>query len=254
MDMRKVDIFGVNYAVTNYSEATDIILKQAQKEISFSVFALPVYGVVAAKDDTEFSSAIDSADLIVPDGQPIKWAMNYFYKASLSDRVYGPTLTHYVLLAASKKRMKVFLYGGATETVLCDFKTYINKTYPDVIICGEYREKNIGDDTISIDVLRNTKPHMILVGLGCPVQEKWINKHKEEFNAVMIGVGAAFSFYAGHIEMAPKVMQRYGLEWLYRLYKEPKRLWKRYLFTNTFFIVLVLKECFKRIVDLFLRK
>ena len=245
--MKKVDIFGVDFAVTEYSEATQIIINNAQQRNSFAVFALPVHGVIENHTDQAFSGALECADMIVPDGQPIKWAMNYFYKTNLKDRVYGPVLVRWLLERANQKKLRIFLYGGSTWGVLHDFKDQIENQYPQLTICGFYREEHLSEDTMGASKINAAGAHIVLVGLGCPVQEKWIAKNKGQVNAVMIGVGAAFSFISGHTKMAPNWMQIKGLEWLYRLYREPGRLWKRYLYTNMYFSWLILKKFTKTI-------
>lgn len=243
--MRKVDIFGVKYAVTDYRGATDEIIEKAKQYQSYSVFALPVHGVIERRRDPEFRAAIDKAHLILPDGQPIKWAMNYFYDTCLKDRVYGPELTKRVLEKANEEQLSVFLYGGNTTITLQRFENFIKATYPKVTIVGTYRERVFGELTLSNKHLRELKPNIILVGLGCPNQEKWIAKNLNELDGVMIGVGAAFSFYSGELKMAPLWMQRKGLEWLFRLAREPRRLGRRYIYTNTYFVLLVVMAFFK---------
>ena len=248
--MNCVDIFGINFAVTDYQGATDLIIEKALAKQAFSVYALPVHGVIERRRDLEFGDATDAADLIVPDGQPIKWAMNYFYETRLADRVYGPKLVGFVLAEADRLNLRVYLYGGSTEQVLSGFSDYISSNYPGVVVCGAYREPEFGKETLDLGVLREAMPHLVLVGLGCPVQEKWIARNKHQVDAVMMGVGAAFSFYSGDTKQAPEWMQDNGLEWLFRLLSEPRRLWRRYATTNLHFIYLIgrklLNNAFKR--------
>jgi exopolysaccharide biosynthesis WecB/TagA/CpsF family protein len=240
--MHRVDIFGINYAATDYDGATAEIIEKAKTNQSFSVFALPVHGVIERQRDPEFKEAIDKADLVLPDGQPIKWAMNYFHDTNLDDRVYGPELTRRVLKQANALKLRVFLYGGSTPLVLKRFEQFIAENYPSVRIVGAYRERIFGKTTLSNDIVTELKPHIILVGLGCPNQEKWIAKNQDQINGVMMGVGAAFSFFSGETKMAPEWMQRRGLEWVFRLVREPRRLWRRYFYTNVYFSWLVLKK------------
>jgi N-acetylglucosaminyldiphosphoundecaprenol N-acetyl-beta-D-mannosaminyltransferase len=240
--MQKVNLFGVDYAVTDYHQASTAILEKALNQENFSVFALPVHGIVEYRRDDEFRRAVQTADLIVPDGQPVRWAMNRFYKTALKDRVYGPKLMNEVLVKAQKYKLRVFLYGGSTPKVLDDFESYISSHFPKLNIVGKYREATFGKETIEIDLLVVSKPDIVLVGLGCPEQEKWIARNQSKVDAVFMGVGAAFSFYSGATKMAPAWMQDRGLEWLYRLYKEPCRLWRRYFYYNSYFIWLVIKK------------
>jgi len=138
----------------------------------------------------------------------------------------------------------VFLYGS-TKNTLIHFKSFINHNYPNINICGihedRFREATKEEDFADIDQINNSQAHIVLVGRGCPRQEKWVSSHYGKINAVMMAVGAAFDFHAGIIKQAPLWMQNIGLEWLFRLIQEPKRLFKRYLYTNSHFILL----CFK---------
>lgn len=238
----KRTLFSVNYSLTDYENASDIIIENAQLNNSYGVFALPVHGLVTAVQDAEMQEATRKADMIVPDGQPIRWALNHFHKAGLKDRVYGPTLTLFVLKKADAKRLNVFLYGGNTQETLDGFANYIQQNYPHVNICGKYREEHPEGNTLTAEEINASGAHIVLVGRGCPRQEKWVASQLGKVNAVMMAVGAAFSFHAGNVKQAPAWMQNNGLEWLYRLIQEPGRLWKRYFLTNSYFIYLFLKH------------
>jgi N-acetylglucosaminyldiphosphoundecaprenol N-acetyl-beta-D-mannosaminyltransferase len=241
MSFQKVDIFSIPYAVVNYNSAALEIIEQAKNRTSYAVYALPVHGVVENKQNPSFAEAVKKADMIVPDGQPIRWAMNNFHKVGLKDRVYGPLLTLRVLEEANELGLNVYVYGGATEETLEKFVAFIQKHYSNVKICGKYREDKPNDNTLTPEMVNNADTHILLVGRGCPKQEIWVAANKGKINAVMMAVGAAFAFHAGTIKQAPKWMQNNGLEWLYRLIQEPKRLFKRYFTTNTYFIWLVIQ-------------
>lgn len=232
----------VDYAAVDYESASDIIITQAEQRNSYGVFALPVHGLVTAIQDPIMREATQKAQMIVPDGQPIRWAMNYFHQAGLKDRVYGPTLTLYVLKKANEKGLSVFLYGGSTQETLNKFADFIRDKFSNVTICGRYREEAPDGNTLSAEVIKQSGAHIVLVGRGCPRQEIWIADRLKTIDAVMMAVGAAFSFHAGTTKQAPSWMQNAGLEWLFRLLVEPQRLWKRYLLTNGYFIYLFLRE------------
>jgi len=241
--INKIRLFNtVDYSIVDYESASDIIINQAKEHKSYSVFAMPVHGLVTAIKEKNMFTAAQKANMIVPDGQPIRWAMNYFHKTELKDRVYGPKLTLYVLEKAQKHKLKVFLYGGNTQETLNNFKSFIERRFPEVHICGCYREENPSDDTLTNDQVNNSGAHIVLVGRGCPRQEIWVANRLGKINAVMMAVGAAFSFHAGTSKQAPVWMQNNGLEWLFRLGTEPTRLWRRYIFTNSYFIYLFVKE------------
>ena len=183
--------------------------------------------------------------MIVPDGQPIRWALNSFYDLGMKDRVYGPELTLRVLQKANKHQMKVYLYGS-TENTLRNFAQYIHDAYPQVQICGQhidrFRDSTPEEDLQDIKKINESGANILLVGRGCPRQEVWVADHRGKINAAMMAVGAAFDFHAGLVKQAPKWMQDRGLEWLFRLVQEPKRLYKRYLITNTVFIIKFFKH------------
>ncbi|HEX5150777.1 MAG TPA: WecB/TagA/CpsF family glycosyltransferase [Parafilimonas sp.] len=247
---RKVDIFGVNYSVTNYDEASDLIIEAARKNKSFGVSALAVHGLIECYNRPQLKTKVNKLDLIVPDGQPVKWAMNNFYKAGLSDRVYGPTLTLEVLKKANKEKLSVYLYGSE-ESTLDALSKNLNKWFPDLQFAGlhadRFRDATSAEDLEDIQKINESGANIILVGRGCPRQEIWVSDHLGKINGVMMAVGAAFDFHAGTVSQAPPWMQKNGLEWFYRLTREPQRLWKRYLFTNSKFIFLFFKKKLKLI-------
>lgn len=241
-NFQKVNVLGTDFAVVDYDLASGIIVDAAKRNESFSVFALPVHGVIENHRDQQMKMATETADMIVPDGQPVRWFMNHFYNVGLEDRVYGPTLTLHVLKKANPLGLRVFLYGGKSEETIRKFSELIRKSYPNIVICGTYREDDPTVDTLTPEMVNGKRPHILLVGRGCPHQEKWISSNHGKIDAAMLGVGAAFSFHAGETVQAPRWLQDRGLEWLYRLLTEPRRLWKRYLITNTMFLYLLYQK------------
>lgn len=243
MSISQHSLFGINYTCTNYSDATKIIIENAILKKSFGVSALAVHGLIEAYKSDLLKQQVNKIHLVVPDGQPVKWVLNSFFKVNLKDRVYGPELTKYVLTEANKYPLKIYLYGS-TQVTINLFENYIKTNFPNIIICGthadRFREATNDEDIEDISKINNSGANIILVGRGCPRQEKWVAEHIGKVNGVMMAVGAAFDFYAGTLKQAPKWMQSNGLEWFYRLIQEPQRLWKRYLFTNTYFIYLFL--------------
>jgi exopolysaccharide biosynthesis WecB/TagA/CpsF family protein len=240
----KYKLFIPEYANVDYEKASDIIIENAIENRSFGVSALAVHGLMASLSDKKLGTLINKIDLIVPDGQPVRWALNSFYKLGMKDRVYGPELTLHVLRKANRDGLKIFLYGS-TGSTLNAFEDFIRNNYPQVIICGvhedRFREATDDEGLSDIKKINSSGAHIVLVGRGCPGQEFWVANHKGSINAAMMAVGAAFDFHAGVLDQAPKWMQDKGLEWLYRLIKEPRRLWKRYFFTNSSFILKFLK-------------
>ncbi len=241
----KVDVFGVNYSVTDYNNAADLILENARKRESFGVSALAVHGLIECYNNPLLKEKVNKLDLIVPDGQPVRWAMNSFYNITLKDRVYGPTLTLEVLKKADDEKLSVYLYGSKASTLDALTKN-INSWFPDIKIVGvhpdRFRDATSEEDLIDIEKINKSGANIILVGRGCPRQEIWVSDHLGKIKGAMMAVGAAFDFHAGTLEQAPTWMQKRGLEWLFRLTREPQRLWKRYLFTNSKFVMLFLKK------------
>jgi exopolysaccharide biosynthesis WecB/TagA/CpsF family protein len=243
--VQRRNLFSINYAIVDYQSASDEVIEKAERNQSFGVTALAVHGLIESVWDKSLAQQVNKIDLIVPDGQPIRWALNSFYEVDLQDRVYGPILTLHVLEKADRKKLKVYLYGSKAIT-LEKLQAFINKHYPGVQICGihvdRFREATPEEDEADIKKINDSGAHIVLVGRGCPRQERWVANHLGKVNAAMLAVGAAFDFYAGTVKQAPKWMQNNGLEWLFRLIQEPGRLWKRYLTTNSYFIYLFLKQ------------
>jgi len=249
MQFEKRNLFGIDYAVVDYESASEIIIENAAQHNSFGVSALAVHGLVTSVKDGAIGERVKKIQMVVPDGQPVRWALNSFHKVGLKDRVYGPTLTLHVLEKAKKQNLNVYLYGS-TEKTCAAFSAFITANYPGVKVCGihpdRFRDATPEEDEADIKKVNEARAHIVLVGRGCPRQEVWVADHIGKIDAVMMAVGAAFDFHAGTVKQAPKWMQDHGLEWFYRLVKEPRRLWKRYFSTNSYFIYLFLKYKLKR--------
>jgi exopolysaccharide biosynthesis WecB/TagA/CpsF family protein len=247
-DISKFELLGINYAATDYETVADIIISQSLERKSFAVTALAVHGLIESYNNPSLRKLINSTDLILPDGQPIRWCLNYFYTTKLKDRVSGPFITWKVLEKGNDLKLKIFLYGSTQHTIT-KFSENINKHFPNIEIVGlhvdRFREASPEEDIIDINKINDSGAQLILVGRGCPRQEVWVANHKGKINGVMMAVGAAFDFHAKTLKQAPKWMQDNGLEWLFRLIQEPGRLWKRYLFTNSQFIYLILLKFLK---------
>lgn len=261
--MQLHSLFGIRYCATDYAEATALIIRKAmqpdtpfhhQSDYSgsapgFAVSALAVHGLIEGYNDPVLKQKINTIDLVVPDGQPIRWALNYFFKAGLQDRVYGPTLTTFLLKAAAEKGIPVFFYGSTAQTIE-RLEMQLPQQFPGLKLAGmqadRFRESTEQEKQQNREVIRNSGARLVFVGRGCPRQEHWVADNRDHLNMPLIAVGAAFDFLAGNFSQAPAWMQRCGLEWLYRLIKEPGRLCKRYLFTNSQFVFLFMLEALKK--------
>ncbi|HIA06964.1 MAG TPA: glycosyltransferase [Flavobacteriales bacterium] len=247
--MQRVDIFGILFAVTDYENASEVIVENARQNKSFGVSALAVHGLITSYTDNDIGDLVKTIDLIVPDGQPIRWAMNVYHKVGMKDRVSGPTLTLHVLKKASKLGLKLYLYGSTSDT-LEKYSNFITKNYHGIKIVGlhvdRFREATPKEDLADIEKINQSEAQIVLVGRGCPRQEKWVALHQDKIPAVLMAVGAAFDFHSGKLKHAPIWMQNSGLEWLFRLAQEPRRLFKRYFTTNSYFMYLFIKHYFNK--------
>jgi len=237
-------ILGCNIGEINYESATQLILGLARKRESYYVCVANVHMVMEAYDDAEFRQIVNAADLVTPDGMPLVWVMR-LQGLRQQERVYGPALTQFVLEAANREGIPVGFYGSTPQT-LEKLKRNVQERYPSLKIAYLYappfRPLTPEEDEEVVRAINDSGTRILFVGLGCPKQERWMAAHKGRVQAVMLGVGAAFDFLAGVKPQAPRWMQRAGLEWLFRLASEPRRLWRRYLLNNPRFVLLVLLQ------------
>ncbi len=237
-------VVGARVDSTTYSDATDIVVDWSNRRDSRYVCVVNVHMLMEAHDSVEFRTLVNNADLAVPDGMPLVWMLRL--KGRLNQpRVYGPTLMLYVLESAAHDGIPVGFYGGAPE-VLESLIERIQARYENLDIAFSFsppfRTMSPEEDTAVIEQVNSSSARILFVGLGCPKQEIWMAEHRGKVNAVMLGVGAAFDFHSGVKPQAPTWMQKAGLEWLFRLFTEPRRLWKRYLYHNPRFIALAVAD------------
>jgi N-acetylglucosaminyldiphosphoundecaprenol N-acetyl-beta-D-mannosaminyltransferase len=231
-------ILGMRVDVTSYSDATYRIMEWAKKNQQGYVCAANVHMVMESYDSEYFREIVNGAELVTPDGKPMVWGL-HLLGMKRATRVYGPDLTGYVLEAAVRENIPMGLYGGSKE-VLNNLVGIVEKRYPGVSIVYSHSPpfrllKPEEDERIIADI-DASGARILLIGLGCPKQEMWMAEHYRRINAVMLGVGAAFDFFAGSKAQAPRWMMGMGLEWLFRLVTEPRRLWRRYCIQNPRFI------------------
>ncbi|WP_069470589.1 WecB/TagA/CpsF family glycosyltransferase [Candidatus Marithrix sp. Canyon 246] len=240
-------ILGMRVDATNYNKATNQVIQWIKNNESRYVCIANVHMTMEAYDKPEFQKIVNSADLVTPDGMPLVWTLRRL-GIKIDDRVYGPTLMLHVCEAAEKHGIPIGLYGGSSETLEALKKNLKNK-YTKIKIVYSYsppfRSLTPEEDEQVVTNINALGVKILLVGLGCPKQEIWMNNHKDRLKVVMLGVGAAFDFHAGKIKQAPRWMQNIGIEWLFRLIMEPKRLWKRYLKHNPRFVVLIILQLIK---------
>jgi N-acetylglucosaminyldiphosphoundecaprenol N-acetyl-beta-D-mannosaminyltransferase len=240
-----MDVIGVRIDRVDYGSASRQVAKWAGETLrSRMVCAANVHVLMEAHDSQVFRSMLKQADLVTPDGMPLVWVM-CGKGAHDQRRVYGPTLMLHVLDAAVHGKFPVGFYGGTPEVSRL-LEAKMRERFPGLQVAFNYSppfvEFTPAQDAEIVDRINKSQAAILFVGLGCPKQEIWMAKHKGRIQAVMLGVGAAFDFHAGVKRQAPAWIQKVGLEWLFRLFNEPGRLWKRYLYHNPRFLVLAISD------------
>lgn len=237
-------ILGLRVNATSYEDATQRVLNWAKTGESCYVCAANVHMTMEAYDHRAFADVVNNSALVTSDGMPLVWALRALGVKNAS-RVYGPTLTLHICEAAAQESIPVALYGGTPESLLA-FEDFLHKYYPQIrLVCQispPFRRLTPEEDAAYTQQILDSGARIVFVGIGCPSQEFWMAKHKNRIPAVMLGVGAAFDFCSGRVKQAPSWMQEWGLEWLFRLMMEPRRLWKRYFKHNPRFIVFFLMQ------------
>lgn len=222
-----------------WEDALQQITQWAGARESRYVCICNVHSVVTTTNDVEFKIAVNNADMATPDGAPVAWALRRLGHPA-QERINGPDLMMKYLAEAERLGQSVFFYGS-TEATLAQLRIALAARFPGLRIAGThsppFRPLTREEDDRIVDMINESGANAVFVGLGCPKQEKWMAEHRGRIRGVMIGVGAAFDYHAGVIKRAPLWWQRNGLEWLYRLGSEPRRLFKRYMVTNTLFVV-----------------
>ncbi len=228
----------------SWEEAISRIAGWASHRQSRVVTLCNVHSVVTASQDADFNKVIAQADLALPDGAPVAWALRREGFPS-QQRINGPDLMWRYLGVAEQLGQSVFFYGSTNDT-LDRLMVSIKAAFPKLKIVGlespPFRALSAEEDQAYVDQINNSGAHVLFVGLGCPKQEAWMTSHRGRIKAVMLGVGAAFDYHAGTIQRAPVWMQKCGLEWLHRLASEPRRLAKRYAVTNSIFVYRMVKS------------
>ncbi len=195
--------------------------------------------------DPEHRHRLNELDLVLPDGQPVRWALGWRHGVRLRNRVYGPDFMLAVCARATDEGIPIFLYGSRTE-ILTPLTENLRRKFPRLIVAGSkpsaFRTLSEAEQAAIASEIRQSGAGIVFAGLGCPRQEIWAYENAELIGLPLVAVGAAFDFHAGAIPQAPGWMQQSGLEWLFRLGQEPRRLWKRYLYLNPLYLFLLAGE------------
>lgn len=238
----KKNLLGILVDPIDRAEAAALVVEAAEQSRTFSVSAIAVHGIMTGVLDRIHRYRLNHLELVVCDGQPVRWALNLLHRSGPRERVYGPNLMRDILASAAQKKIPVFFFGSTTdvlERMCCNLK----QRHPGLLIAGAEPSSFGPVSPQSADALaariRSSGAKIVFVGLGCPRQEVWAYEYRERIGLPIVAVGAAFPFAAGTLRQAPKWMQDRGLEWLFRLCSEPRRLWRRYLVLSPIYLMLV---------------
>ena len=244
VDLQQRYVLGQRLDATDYADATARVVDWARRGESRYVCLSNVHMVMQGWDDPNFRQIINAADLITTDGVPLVWCLRALGVPS-AVRVYGPDLTLHVCAAAAQQQLPIGLYGGTAQS-LKEFAAMLQSRFPAIeIACSiapPFRPLTAAEDVAYTKQLAESGARILFVGIGCPKQEIWMSEHRGRLNMPMLGVGAAFDFHAGRVKQAPAWLQGIGLEWLFRLLVEPRRLWRRYAWHNPRFVLFFIEQ------------
>lgn len=241
-------IFSFGFSTRSFAATVTAIMELAKAKTSAYVCVANVHMTVEAHRNAAFAPVLQNADIALLDGMPLCWSMKILHGFK-PDRIAGRHLMHALLEASIAQHQSVFFYGSK-QTVLDKAQDFILANYPGVQIAGMYsppfRALTAAEDQAVVDRINQSGASIVFVALGCPKQEKWMASMKGRIPAVMLGIGIALEVLTGQQKSTPPWMEKAGLEWLFRLMKEPRRLFKRYFVTNSIFLELLRREVVKK--------
>ncbi len=244
----KRKLISFNITTIAYNSFVENFIYLAKKNISSYVCVANVHMVAEAYQDSVFADVVNRADMVTPDGMPLAKGIQWLY-GKHQDRVAGMDLLPDLLSKSEIDNIGVFFYGG-TQEMLDKTAEFCKRNYPKLIVKGfispPFRELSEEESESYMRIINDSGAGFVFVALGCPKQEKWMATMKGKINACMIGIGGALPVMIGMQKRAPQWMQNVGLEWFFRFCQEPKRLYKRYLTTNTLFVWLLTRELCKK--------
>ena len=245
---RRVPVLNLLVDLTDYDSAIEHVIRDARDLRGSYVCVTNVHVTIEAEDDPEYRDLVNNADLVLPDGTPLMWMQRLQGNRDAS-QVRGPSLMPMLMERAAREDLKVGFLGGRQE-VLDRIVERAKEDFPKLKIAytfsPPFRPLSEEESKAVVDDINSAGVHILFVGLGCPKQERWIAENRNSVSAVKLGVGAAFDLYAGSIREAPPVLSKLGLEWVYRLVQEPRRLFSRYLLVNPRFVLLATRQLLRR--------
>jgi exopolysaccharide biosynthesis WecB/TagA/CpsF family protein len=240
-DLGKRNVLGVLVDALDYDAAVRRIISAAHADRGFAVTALAVHGVMTGVGSAEHRHRLNRFDLVTPDGQPVRWALNFLHRTKLTDRVYGPNLMRRVCKAAGEQGHPVYLYGSTqttvdalAERVHADFGVTVAGREP-----SKFRPLHRDEKLALVQRVRDSGAKILFVGLGCPRQEVFVYEYRNHVRMPVIAVGAAFDYLSGLLPEPPAWLQRRGLQWAYRFAQQPRRLFVRYAVLNPAYLALL---------------
>lgn len=245
----KRNLLGILVDAATYDDVVSRVFDAAREARGLSVSATAVHGVMEGVHDPEHAARLNAFDILTPDGQPVRWALNWLHGAKLRERVYGPELMLRCCARAAQEGFPIYLYGSTSET-LRPLKANLEQRFPGLKVAGmsQSRFGTIGSDAQEeiASQIRASGARLVFVGLGCPRQEVFTWAMRDRVSLPLLAVGAAFDFHAGLATEPPRWMQRAGLQWLHRLAGNPRRLWRRYLLLNPQYVARLLMQRLQR--------
>lgn len=241
-DLGRGNVLGVLVDAVDRDAAVERVIRAAHRPEPYRVTALAVHGVMTGAWNIAQRKRLNGFDLVVPDGQPVRWALNLMYRTALRSSVRGTDLALAVLDSAEQEKLSVFFYGSTEET-LAHVVARVEERHPDLHVAGAMPSAFRAVDTDTQEVIaariRDSGADLVFVGLGCPRQETFVSAMTGRIGVPLIAVGAAFDYFAGTLREPPRVVGRWGFEWAWRLALEPRRLWRRYVLLNPAYLALV---------------
>lgn len=237
----KLKVVSLSVHRISFKESLEKVIGFALKKSPAYVCFANVHMVIEAYNDKNILSQVENADLVLPDGKPLAVACKMLY-GKKQERISGMDFTPLLLDKINENKLSIFVYGS-TENIITAFKEKISSNYPGIRFVGAISPpfRPLTDDELVIDIekINSSGANIVLVSLGCPKEGKWMSRASDKINSVLIGIGGALPVVAGVQKRAPRWMQNMALEWFYRLIQQPGRLFKRYLYTNSYFLFLL---------------